>query len=133
MIYFLQNLWDCFKCYCFNIFFFVTPQVALGQDWFCFFDLANQQIMHTQNYSMMAYLSYSFVMTHFLFSTLQKSRISYPTTAAEKRNAQQKSTNIIETLLSEMTPTARAFNPVSTLVSYRQHDAINDKCHLVLC
>jgi len=94
----------------------VLFQVAFGQDWFCFFDLAYQQMMHTQNYSMMAYLSYTFVMTHFLFSTFQKSRVSYPTTATEKRNLQQKSENIIETLQAEMSPTSRAFNPLSLLV-----------------
>ena len=78
--------------------------------------MANQQIMHTQNYSMMAYLSHTFVMSHFLYSTFQKSRIAYPATFAEKRGLQQKSANAIDCLVAEMTPTSKSFNSPSALV-----------------
>jgi hypothetical protein len=66
------------------------------------------------------------VASHFLFSTFQKSRIAYPTTAAEKRNLQQKSENVIEMLVAEMTPTARAFNSTSLLVSVTKFDQISE-------
>ena len=53
-----------------------------GNDWFCFFDIMHQHIMHTQTYTTMAYLPYNFVATHLYFAASNaagRAKITYPT------------------------------------------------------
>lgn len=62
-----------------NIFlFFVLLQLVLANDWLCFTDLVNSEILSTQNYSIMPYIPYITVTFHLLFATNQVPRIQYP-------------------------------------------------------
>ena len=62
-----------------NIFlFFVLLQLVLANDWLCFTDLLNSEILSTQNYSIMPYIPYITVTFHLLFATNQVPRIQYP-------------------------------------------------------
>lgn len=53
-------------------------QLVLANDWLCFTDLLNSEILSTQNYSIMPYIPYITVTFHLLFATNQVPRIQYP-------------------------------------------------------
>ncbi|XP_053694619.1 chromosome transmission fidelity protein 18 homolog [Sabethes cyaneus] len=52
--------------------------VAEAGSWFCFNDRLQQMINHQQNYSIYPYLTYGFVMWHFLFAGLVWPKINFP-------------------------------------------------------
>lgn len=47
-------------------------------EWFCFTDLLHNKIYTLQNYSLMSYLPYAFVLWHFAFGSMQWQKITYP-------------------------------------------------------
>jgi chromosome transmission fidelity protein 18 len=57
--------------------------VAEATDWFCFNDRVQTFINHQQNYSVYPYLSYAFVVWHFLFASLAWPKITFPTKGFE--------------------------------------------------
>lgn len=89
--------------------------VLRGQDWFCFYDVVQQQIMHSQNYSMMAYQPYNFVASHFYFAAFGKVKINYPSSFSEMKMAGQKSLQVIENLCSAMSPQAKCYSNTTAL------------------
>ena len=58
-------------------------QVSLGLEWFCTADVLSHKIHATQNYILMPYQPYAFVMWHFLFSSHSWPKITYPSTGYE--------------------------------------------------
>ena len=90
--------------------------VQLGQDWFCFFDIIHQHIMHSQVYTTMAYLPYNFVATHLLFAASGRFKVTYPTQAFETKSALLKSNQIVESLYADMTPGVRCYTSMTSLV-----------------
>ena len=96
----------------------VKMQNALcGNDWLQFFDVMQQQILHSQNYSTMGYMPYTFVAFHLLFGASgPKPKISWPNEQFEMKNKLRKSNNIIETMIADMSPGARIFASPTTLV-----------------
>ena len=88
-----------------------------GTDWFCFFDESQQVINRTQTYALMGYQPFVFVSTHLLFGSFTRGRIMYPTTHMEKKNALQKSENIVSSMIADMSPHARAYVSTTNLVS----------------
>lgn len=52
-------------------------------EWFCFSDMLNKQIYTLQNYSLMSYLQYAFVMWHFAFGTHNWNKLNYPSAGYE--------------------------------------------------
>jgi hypothetical protein len=58
-------------------------QVSLGLEWFCTADVLSHKIQTTQNYILMPYQPYAFVMWHFLFSSLSWPKITYPSAGYE--------------------------------------------------
>ncbi|XP_059092266.1 chromosome transmission fidelity protein 18 homolog isoform X2 [Tigriopus californicus] len=90
--------------------------VIAGHEWFCFFDLTQEMIGHSQVYALMGYQPFAFVASHLLFGSLHKTRIMYPYTPSEKNNALNKTKNLISSMISDMAPMARAFASTSAIV-----------------
>ena len=90
--------------------------VTHGLEWFCYFDCLQQHILHSQLYQVMAYMPYTFVMSHLLFASLTKAKLAYPHTSTEKKNALNRNNNLLETMVSEMVPQARQFASKTGLV-----------------
>lgn len=57
--------------------------ISCALDWFCFNDVLTRQIYSIQNYSLMNYLNYAFVVWHFAFSSSQRQKLVYPSTGYE--------------------------------------------------
>ena len=64
----------------------------------------------------MAYQPYNFVAAHLLYAEKGKLKLKYPSTSSEKKNALQKTNQIIESLYSEMTPKAKCFSSRTSLI-----------------
>ncbi len=90
--------------------------VQVGNDWFCFFDTMHQHIMQSQTYSTMAYLPYTFVASHLHFAASGRFKVAYPTQINEMRSGLLKSSQIVESLYSEVNPTVRCFTSSTALV-----------------
>ncbi|XP_055590916.1 chromosome transmission fidelity protein 18 homolog [Uranotaenia lowii] len=56
---------------------------AEAGSWFCFNDRIQQQVNHLQNYSIYPYLTYAFVMWHYLFAGLAWPKINFPSKGFE--------------------------------------------------
>ncbi len=91
-------------------------KVCEGCDWFCAFDVTQQQIAHSQSYSLMGYLPFALVASHLLFAAHTKAKLSYPLVHGEKVTQQGRSVNLMATLVSEMSPMNRSFTNNTTLV-----------------
>lgn len=59
------------------------PQVCSGLDWMCFFDVVNHDIQQSQNYTMMAYLPFTFVAIHFQLAAVLHQKIKFPVAQTE--------------------------------------------------
>lgn len=57
---------------------FRMESVCEGLDWFVFTDLMNRSIYSQQNFVLLPYLQYSFVVWHFLFGNLGQPKLIYP-------------------------------------------------------
>lgn len=57
--------------------------ILKGLEWFCWSDLLDTSIRHEQNFVLMPYLPYAFAAWHFLFSTTNWPKISYPNAGYE--------------------------------------------------
>ena len=74
-------------------------------------------MLHSQNYATMGYLPFTFVASHLLFGASgPKPRIRYPHEQFEKKQQRQKAVNLVNTMVSEMSPYARLFASPNTLV-----------------
>jgi hypothetical protein len=60
-------------------------QVSLGLEWFCTADVLSHKIHTTQNYILMPYQPFAFVVWHFLFASLSWPKITYPSVGYEVR------------------------------------------------
>lgn len=85
-------------------------------DWFCFNDVLNKQIHSTQNYSLMGYLNYAFVIWHFAFGSFQKQKLSYPSAGYEFRAKETRQKAVIAEVLRGMSPTLRCYSAALPLI-----------------
>nr|XP_022313340.1 chromosome transmission fidelity protein 18 homolog [Crassostrea virginica] len=83
--------------------------LVLANDWLCFTDLLNSEILSTQNYSIMPYIPYITVTFHLLFATNQVPRIQYPHAEHDAFTQRQKSVNLVTSLMADMLPSVRMF------------------------
>ena len=81
-----------------------------------FFDMTQQQIARSQIYSLMAYMPFAFVASHFSFAANGRAKITYPHTNAEKAKELAKSKNLLCSMIADMSPTARTFASPTNLV-----------------
>ena len=76
-----------------------------------------QQLMHSQNYSTMGYLPYTFVAFHLYFAASgPKPQINWPNIQFEMKTKLQKSNHIVESMIDDMLPGSRIFASHTTLV-----------------
>ena len=100
---------------------FVSHQLNLfsdlqGLDWFSDFDLLHSEMLHSQVYSIMAYLPFTLVLAHFMFASTVKQRVTFPSQAYEVSTKLSRSQNILAGLVAEMSPQARVFCSTTQLV-----------------
>ncbi|KAK3609804.1 hypothetical protein CHS0354_029843 [Potamilus streckersoni] len=91
--------------------------VCLANEWLCFTDVINQQISHMQDYRLMPYLPYLSVIFHFLFAASVPPKVQYPHAQFEAFTKMSKCQNLINTMMSDMTPMVRKFlnQPITLL------------------
>nr|CAD7461499.1 unnamed protein product [Timema tahoe] len=58
--------------------------VSTGLDWFAYMDILNKEIRSQQNFVLMPYIPYAFVLWHFMFSSLAWPKLSYPSVGYEQ-------------------------------------------------
>lgn len=83
--------------------------VSNGLAWATFVDVVQKEIMHTQSWSMMAFLPYSCVAYHLLFGTHQWPKIHYPNQMHEMNQKLIKNQNLQASMINEMSPMTRGF------------------------
>ena len=81
------------------------------------YDMLNQEIQHSQNYTLMAFMPFAFVGSHLAFAATTKTKISYPQSQTEAASQLAKHENLLASLVTEMTPAARAFCTAKVLVN----------------
>ena len=69
--------------------------VISGSEWFCYYDLMHQEIMHSQNYSIMGHLTFPLVKAHFLYAVPFRVKLMYPTQSTDLRNKVNSSLNVL--------------------------------------
>ncbi|PNF28113.1 hypothetical protein B7P43_G12268 [Cryptotermes secundus] len=90
--------------------------VSLGLEWFCTADMLSHKIHATQNYILMPYQPFAFVMWHFLFASFSWPKITYPSTGYEVIVKEQKARQILRELMRGMAPLVRIHaNPAQLL------------------
>jgi len=90
--------------------------VNSGLEWFVHFDILHQEMMHSQNYSIMGHLPFPLVASHLLFASNVKERIKFPVQNTECRAKLAKNHNILASVVAEMAPQARAFSNNTVMV-----------------
>jgi len=90
--------------------------VVRGTDWFTHFDILHQEILHSQNYSIMGYLHFPLVASHFLFASKSKTKLSFPKQMNDLRLTLGQSNNVLDSVLAEMSPMTRVYCSRYTLV-----------------
>ncbi|KAG8448152.1 hypothetical protein GDO86_015300 [Hymenochirus boettgeri] len=93
---------------------FSTVCVAL--DWLGFTDVVNTTIMHGQNFQLMRYLPFLPVAFHLLFAASNVPRIAYPNSHYEAQSKLNLLQNLLNTMLSEISPAIRSRIGAQSLV-----------------
>ena len=71
--------------------------VVKGCDWFAHFDLLHQEVLHSQIYTLMGHLPFPLIAAHFLFASMVKTKITFPTQLTECRNKINQTNNVLGT------------------------------------
>ena len=90
--------------------------VTKSLDWFTSFDLLQQEIRHSQSFTLMAYLPFTLVLAHLAFGSITKQRVNIQSQAMEVNQKLEQSKNILTSMVSEMSPTARVYCSNTSLV-----------------
>jgi hypothetical protein len=69
--------------------------VVKGCEWFAHFDLLHQEVLHSQIYTLMGHLPFPLVAAHFLFASMTKIKVAFPTQITECRNKLNLTNNVI--------------------------------------
>lgn len=78
-----------------------------GLDWFSSIDLLNTEILSSQNYILMPYMSYAFAVWHILYAGLAWPRINYPNASYEASVKEGHNKQIVGELVKGMSPSVR--------------------------
>ncbi|KAK7111680.1 hypothetical protein V1264_011274 [Littorina saxatilis] len=87
----------------------------LSTDWLCFVDGINQYTMHKQDYGLMRYVPFLPVAFHMMYASFVPPRISFPHVQFEAQQQMNKVTNLVASMLTDMTPLVRKFVNLRTL------------------
>ncbi|XP_069181013.1 chromosome transmission fidelity protein 18 homolog isoform X3 [Procambarus clarkii] len=90
--------------------------VSMGLEWATFTDLMQKEIMHSQSWTMMAFLPYACVSYHLLFASHHWPKIQYPNQMHETNQKLLKNKNLQTAMVNEMSPLTRVFAGGSSLV-----------------
>lgn len=88
-----------------------------GLDWFSTTDLLNTEILSSQNYILMPYMSYAFAVWHVLFAGLSWPKIQYPNTAYEVSVKEGHAKQTVAELMKGMPPSIKVNCSESQLVN----------------
>lgn len=81
--------------------------VCLAMDWLEFTDIVNTMIMHGQNFQLMKYLPFLPVAFHLFFAANNIPRIAYPNSHYEAQSKLNQMQNILNSMVSEISPHIR--------------------------
>lgn len=81
----------------------------MASDWICFTDELYQYINHMQDYCLMPYIPYVVATFHLLYASNQRPKVQYPHAQYEAFLKHTKSTNLINSMMSEMLPSTRKY------------------------
>ncbi|RUS89835.1 hypothetical protein EGW08_002365 [Elysia chlorotica] len=87
----------------------------IANDWLCFADCLNQYIARNQDYSVLKFSSFLPVVFHFLYAAYNPARVQFPHGQFEAKQKHQKTTNLLTSLLSDMTPMTQKFTNSTNL------------------
>ncbi|CAG0896046.1 unnamed protein product, partial [Darwinula stevensoni] len=76
-------------------------EVAEGMEWLATSDILNREVRHSQVYNLVAYMPYVCVAFHFLFSSLQYPKLSFPNAQFEWSQKRSHTGNVLDTLIHE--------------------------------
>ncbi|XP_063865703.1 chromosome transmission fidelity protein 18 homolog isoform X1 [Scylla paramamosain] len=96
--------------------FTLMESITSGLEWTLFVDLQMKEIMHSQSWTLMAYLPFACVSHHLRFASLSWPNIQFPTCMAEMQQKLTKNQNLLSSMVSEMSPSNRAFTGNTQLV-----------------
>ncbi|XP_066992527.2 chromosome transmission fidelity protein 18 homolog [Anabrus simplex] len=90
--------------------------ISLGLEWFCTTDILLEKINSTQNYTLLPYLPYSFVVWHFLYSSFSWPKITYPHASYEATAKSSRNQQILGELMKGMQPAVQSHAQKQTLL-----------------
>nr|CAB3230952.1 chromosome transmission fidelity protein 18 homolog [Phallusia mammillata] len=90
--------------------------VNKAYEWMLLYDHINKEVALHQEWVLMRYTPYIFVLFHLLFSCISPPKIQFPQTANENRQKQQKSENLLTCLYQEMLPNSRCYTPPTVAI-----------------
>ncbi|XP_045103960.1 chromosome transmission fidelity protein 18 homolog isoform X2 [Portunus trituberculatus] len=96
--------------------FTLMESITSGLEWTLFVDLQMREIMHSQSWTLMAYLPFACVSHHLRFASLSWPNIQFPTCMPEMQQKLTKNKNLLSSVVSEMNPSNRAFTGNTQLV-----------------
>lgn len=77
-------------------------------DWLAFDDLLGRAALHGQSFQLMRYLPFLLPAFHLLFASSHVPRITFPSSQQEAQNRMNQTQNLIQTLVSGITPATRS-------------------------
>ncbi|XP_076449657.1 chromosome transmission fidelity protein 18 homolog [Babylonia areolata] len=87
----------------------------LSTEWLCFVDGISQHTLHRQDYSLMKYVPFLPVVFHLVYAAFVPPRITFPHIQFEVQQTLTKVSNLVTSLLTDMTPAVRKFVNMRTL------------------
>uniref|UniRef100_A0A8C6CMP5 Chromosome transmission fidelity protein 18 homolog n=1 Tax=Moschus moschiferus TaxID=68415 RepID=A0A8C6CMP5_MOSMO len=82
--------------------------VCTALDWLAFDDLLGRAALHGQSFQLMRYLPFLLPAFHLLFASSHVPRITFPSSQQEAQNRMNQTQNLIQTLVSGITPATRS-------------------------
>ncbi|KAG0698353.1 Chromosome transmission fidelity protein 18 [Chionoecetes opilio] len=96
--------------------FVLMESISCGLEWTLFVDMQLREIMHSQAWTLMAYLPFACVAHHFRFASVGWPDIKFPTHMQEMNQKLAKNQNLVAAMVSDMRPSTRAFTGTTQLV-----------------
>ncbi|XP_018321771.1 chromosome transmission fidelity protein 18 homolog [Agrilus planipennis] len=94
----------------------MLTQTCEALEWFSLFDKMKTRIRTLQDYSLMRYLPYAFVVWHFVFGSFARPKLSYPNADYEARVKLNKTLAIVREVLKQMQPSIRTYTHINPLI-----------------
>ncbi|KAG0716021.1 Chromosome transmission fidelity protein 18 [Chionoecetes opilio] len=96
--------------------FVLMESILCELEWTLFVDMQLREIMHSQAWTLMAYLPFACVAHHFRFASVGWPDIKFPPHMQEMNQKLAKNQNLVAAMVSDMRPSTRAFTGTTQLV-----------------